>query len=137
MPTSPVHAQVSPVNEVPKPESRFPWRIQIDMVSRYSGCEANERRVGDGHAWSKEALIMWTHLAGAKSIGRGIRVNCTSPGTTETPLLADHSNGPARKHTARVNVAGHRLRAIRSRLRSPKRTCEPTGTRSARSSSTA
>lgn len=52
-----------------------------------SWCSEHTRRVGDGYTWSKEAVIMWTHLASTSLIERGIRINCVSPGPTETPMM--------------------------------------------------
>jgi NAD(P)-dependent dehydrogenase (short-subunit alcohol dehydrogenase family) len=62
----------------------------------------NTRTIGDGVAWchdhpdaladggyrlSKEAIILYTMRNTAALGARGIRINCTGPGVTETPIL--------------------------------------------------
>lgn len=50
-------------------------------------CEANPGTVNEGYALSKEAVIVWTMWSGAQLIKRGIRINCTLPGPTQTPMM--------------------------------------------------
>jgi NAD(P)-dependent dehydrogenase (short-subunit alcohol dehydrogenase family) len=52
-------------------------------------CEDNMAAVGEGYSLSKEAIILWTMLASSKLIKQGIRLNCTLPGPTQTPMM-DH-----------------------------------------------
>jgi len=51
-------------------------------------CKAHPELVDQGYAFSKEAIIVWTM---AESVGLGerkhIRVNCISPGPTDTPMM--------------------------------------------------
>jgi NAD(P)-dependent dehydrogenase (short-subunit alcohol dehydrogenase family) len=47
------------------------------------------RAFPDAYAFSKQALIVWTMRRAATSIGAGIRVNCSSPGSTRTPMSPD------------------------------------------------
>ena len=42
---------------------------------------------GGGYRFSKEAIILYTMLAATRLGARGIRINCTGPGVTETPIL--------------------------------------------------
>jgi NAD(P)-dependent dehydrogenase (short-subunit alcohol dehydrogenase family) len=42
-----------------------------------------------GYAVSKEALVLWTMDRGLDFAGRGVRINVTGPGVTDTPMLAD------------------------------------------------
>ena len=50
-------------------------------------CRGHPDVVGTGYQLSKEALILYT-MASATPLGaRGIRINCTGPGVTETPIL--------------------------------------------------
>ncbi len=50
-------------------------------------CRQHPDAVGTGYQLSKEALILYT-MASATPLGaRGIRINCTGPGVTETPIL--------------------------------------------------
>jgi NAD(P)-dependent dehydrogenase (short-subunit alcohol dehydrogenase family) len=45
--------------------------------------------VGEGYAFSKEAIVVWTMTIAQQLIGRGIRANCLLPGLTQTPMLAN------------------------------------------------
>jgi NAD(P)-dependent dehydrogenase (short-subunit alcohol dehydrogenase family) len=42
---------------------------------------------GGGYQLSKEAIILYTMLSATPLGARGIRINCTGPGVTETPIL--------------------------------------------------
>ena len=42
---------------------------------------------GGGYQLSKEAIIVYTMRSAAPLGARGIRINCTGPGVTETPIL--------------------------------------------------
>lgn len=42
---------------------------------------------GGGYQLSKEAIILYTMRSAASLGARGIRINCTGPGVTETPIL--------------------------------------------------
>ncbi|HLN43317.1 MAG TPA: coniferyl-alcohol dehydrogenase [Acidimicrobiales bacterium] len=50
-------------------------------------CEDNAAAVGEGYLLSKQAIIVWTLHAALDLAPRGIRVNCTSPGPTQTPMM--------------------------------------------------
>ena len=41
------------------------------------------------YAFSKQALIVWTMERAVSAIRDGIRLNCTSPGSTDTSMAAD------------------------------------------------
>jgi len=45
--------------------------------------------VREGYALSKEAVIVWTMLSSSRLIKRGIRINCTAPGPTQTPMMKE------------------------------------------------
>ncbi|HEX7821019.1 MAG TPA: coniferyl-alcohol dehydrogenase [Sphingobium sp.] len=49
--------------------------------------EANADQVAEGYAFSKEAVIVWTQFTGAHLIKKGIRINCTLPSPTQTPMM--------------------------------------------------
>ncbi|MGH2794441.1 MAG: coniferyl-alcohol dehydrogenase [Actinomycetota bacterium] len=49
-------------------------------------CETHVELVGDGYSLSKQAIVVNTMAAAGELIGRGIRINCISPGPTETPM---------------------------------------------------
>jgi NAD(P)-dependent dehydrogenase (short-subunit alcohol dehydrogenase family) len=42
---------------------------------------------GGGYRLSKEAIILYTMRSATRLGARGIRINCTGPGVTETPIL--------------------------------------------------
>ncbi len=59
------------------------WEAAVDW------CEANKDTVMEGYAFSKENVIVWTQFMGAHLIKKGIRINCTLPSPTQTPMMAD------------------------------------------------
>jgi NAD(P)-dependent dehydrogenase (short-subunit alcohol dehydrogenase family) len=63
-----------------------------------SWCQENADVVGDGYGFSKEALIAWTMASAAALAPKGIRINCTSPAPTQTPMMEifeEHNNARA------------------------------------------
>jgi NAD(P)-dependent dehydrogenase (short-subunit alcohol dehydrogenase family) len=50
-------------------------------------CEANPEPVAEGYSFSKEAIVVWTMFRSAQLIKQGIRMNCTLPGPTQTPMM--------------------------------------------------
>ncbi|MCE7796889.1 coniferyl-alcohol dehydrogenase [Sphingobium sufflavum] len=52
-------------------------------------CEANPETIDSGYAFSKENVIVWTQFLGAHLIKKGIRINCTLPSPTQTPMMAE------------------------------------------------
>lgn len=50
-------------------------------------CDANPETVNEGYSFSKENVIVWTQFMGARLIKQGIRMNCTLPSPTETPMM--------------------------------------------------
>lgn len=52
-------------------------------------CEAHlEDVIREGYSFSKENVIVWTQFMGAHLIKKGIRINCTLPSPTQTPMMA-------------------------------------------------
>jgi len=51
-------------------------------------CEAHADVVREGYSFSKEAIMVWTMMSAATLIKQGIRMNCTMPGPTQTPMMA-------------------------------------------------
>jgi NAD(P)-dependent dehydrogenase (short-subunit alcohol dehydrogenase family) len=49
--------------------------------------EARPELVGEGYLFSKQVIIVWTMHAALDLAPQGIRVNCTSPGPTDTPMM--------------------------------------------------
>jgi NAD(P)-dependent dehydrogenase (short-subunit alcohol dehydrogenase family) len=68
-------------------------KIVLELVQAASFDDAvtwatnNPDVVREGYAFSKEAVIVWTMLTSSHLIKRGIRINCTAPGPTQTPMM--------------------------------------------------
>jgi NAD(P)-dependent dehydrogenase (short-subunit alcohol dehydrogenase family) len=52
-------------------------------------CETHADEIAGGYGPSKEAIIIWTFWASFAMAEKGIRVNCISPGPTDTPMMPD------------------------------------------------
>ncbi|MDM4139908.1 MULTISPECIES: coniferyl-alcohol dehydrogenase [Mycobacterium] len=50
-------------------------------------CREHPDALGTGYQLSKEAIILYTMRSATPLGARGIRINCTGPGVTETPIL--------------------------------------------------
>jgi NAD(P)-dependent dehydrogenase (short-subunit alcohol dehydrogenase family) len=61
-------------------------------IESYEGavewCQANAETVREGYSFSKEAIVVWTMMSATQTIKRGVRMNCTMPGPTQTPMMA-------------------------------------------------
>lgn len=78
------------------------WQAQLETylpLARTDGfdeardwCAAHPGVVGSAYTPSKLALAIWTADVCAELGSRGIRINCTLPGPTETPMLPDFKN---------------------------------------------
>ena len=58
-----------------------------DYESGRAWCEENEKVVGEGYLFSKQAIVAWTLHAALDLAPKGIRVNSTCPGPTSTPMM--------------------------------------------------
>lgn len=71
---------------------RIPVHMQLLATQGFDAglawCEANMDQVSEGYAFSKEAVIVWTQFMGAQLIKKGIRINCSLPSPTQTPMMA-------------------------------------------------
>ena len=71
---------------------RIPTIMQLLKIDNYESsvqwCQDNAETVREGYAFSKECLIVWTMMMSTPLIKRGIRINCTMPGPTQTPMMA-------------------------------------------------
>lgn len=71
---------------------RIPTIMQLLKLDDYAAslkwCQDNAETVREGYAFSKECIIVWTMLMSTPLIKRGIRINCTMPGPTQTPMMA-------------------------------------------------
>ena len=70
---------------------RIPVHMGLMQTKGFDGAmawaDANMDQVAEGYAFSKEAVIVWTQFMCAQLIKRGIRINCTLPSPTETPMM--------------------------------------------------
>ncbi len=71
---------------------RIPVIMELIQQQGYEAavkwCEDHLDEVKEGYAFSKEVIIVWTMLTAAHVIKQGIRMNCTMPGPTETPMMS-------------------------------------------------
>ncbi|EXS68796.1 coniferyl-alcohol dehydrogenase [Sphingobium sp. Ant17] len=71
---------------------RIPTNMEFVTTKGFDGavawCEANMDTVKEGYSFSKENVIVWTQFMGAHLIKQGIRINCTLPSPTQTPMMA-------------------------------------------------
>ena len=72
---------------------RIPTNMEFVTTKGYDAavawCEAHlEDVVKEGYSFSKENVIVWTQYMGAHLIKKGIRINCTLPLPTQTPMMA-------------------------------------------------
>jgi NAD(P)-dependent dehydrogenase (short-subunit alcohol dehydrogenase family) len=58
-----------------------------DYAEAKTWIEANPEAIAGGYSPSKEALIIWTMNAAMDYAAQGIRLNCISPGPTDTPMM--------------------------------------------------
>jgi NAD(P)-dependent dehydrogenase (short-subunit alcohol dehydrogenase family) len=58
-----------------------------DYASAKAWIEANPEEIIGGYSQSKEALIIWTMKAAMDLALQGVRLNCISPGPTDTPMM--------------------------------------------------
>jgi NAD(P)-dependent dehydrogenase (short-subunit alcohol dehydrogenase family) len=58
-----------------------------DFTSAKAWCEEHPDDILGGYSQSKEALIIWTMKAAMDLNAKGIRLNCISPGPTDTPMM--------------------------------------------------
>ncbi|MFC4507769.1 MULTISPECIES: coniferyl-alcohol dehydrogenase [Streptomyces] len=52
-------------------------------------CEQHPDEIALAYPASKEAVVIWTQYAAVELGQKGIRINCTLPGPTATPMTAD------------------------------------------------
>ena len=52
-------------------------------------CEQHPELLANAYGLSKEAIAVWTMQHSATTIARGVRLNCTSPGSVQTPMLEE------------------------------------------------
>lgn len=71
---------------------RVPVHLGLMQTAGFAGAmawaEANMDQIAEGYAFSKEAVIVWTQYMCAQLIRRGVRINCSLPSPTQTPMMA-------------------------------------------------
>jgi NAD(P)-dependent dehydrogenase (short-subunit alcohol dehydrogenase family) len=71
---------------------RVPVLMELLQIDDYAAaikwCEDHPDVVREGYSFSKEAILVWTMMTATSVIKRGIRINCTMPGPTQTPMMA-------------------------------------------------
>jgi NAD(P)-dependent dehydrogenase (short-subunit alcohol dehydrogenase family) len=71
---------------------RVPVLMELLQIDSYEGAvkwsETHLDVVREGYSFSKEAVVVWTMMTAASLIKGGIRMNCTMPGPTQTPMMA-------------------------------------------------
>jgi NAD(P)-dependent dehydrogenase (short-subunit alcohol dehydrogenase family) len=71
---------------------RIPVHMELLQTKGFQAAvdwaEAHMDQVAEGYAFSKEAVIVWTQFMGAHLIKKGIRINCSLPSPTQTPMMA-------------------------------------------------
>ena len=70
---------------------RIPVHMSLLQTTDFEGAiawaEANLDQIAEGYAFSKEAVIVWTQFSCATLIKRGVRINCSLPSPTQTPMM--------------------------------------------------
>jgi len=71
---------------------RLPTIMELVTTPTYQDgvtwCEGHMDTVAEGYSFSKEAITVWTMFTAAQLIKKGVRLNCTLPGPTQTPMMS-------------------------------------------------
>jgi NAD(P)-dependent dehydrogenase (short-subunit alcohol dehydrogenase family) len=65
----------------------LPLAKTADYAEAKAWIESHPKEIASGYSPSKEALIIWTMDAAMDYAAQGIRLNCISPGPTDTPMM--------------------------------------------------
>jgi NAD(P)-dependent dehydrogenase (short-subunit alcohol dehydrogenase family) len=68
-------------------EAVAPLLNTATMQEGIDWCRAHPDVLGNGYQLSKEAIIFYTMCSATPLGAKGIRINCSGPGVTETPIL--------------------------------------------------
>jgi NAD(P)-dependent dehydrogenase (short-subunit alcohol dehydrogenase family) len=72
---------------------RIPTNMELVMTPNFEAglkwCQDHMDTVAEGYSFSKEAIIVYTQFRAAQTIKKGIRMNCTLPGPTQTPMMKE------------------------------------------------
>jgi NAD(P)-dependent dehydrogenase (short-subunit alcohol dehydrogenase family) len=67
----------------------MPLAATADFAEAKGWIDSHPEEIATGYAPSKEALIIWTMYAAIDFAKQGVRLNCISPGPTDTPMMPD------------------------------------------------
>jgi NAD(P)-dependent dehydrogenase (short-subunit alcohol dehydrogenase family) len=71
---------------------RIPVHMELMQTKGFDAAiqwaEAHLDQIAEGYGFSKEAVIVWTQFMAPTLIKKGIRINCTLPSPTQTPMMA-------------------------------------------------
>ena len=74
-------------------QRRMPQSMELIRAESFEDavkwCESHLDVVREGYSFSKEVMITWTLMTSSHLIKRGIRLNCTLPGPTQTPMMTE------------------------------------------------
>ncbi|MBA3653444.1 MAG: SDR family oxidoreductase [Actinobacteria bacterium] len=68
-------------------EQLVPFVSATDFEGAVAWCEENPKAIYPGYLFSKKALNAWVAWRGTALVKDGIRLNCTNPGPTDTPMM--------------------------------------------------
>ncbi len=72
---------------------RLPELLDLAATATFEAaadwCERHPELLANAYGLSKEAIAVWTMHHSATTIARGVRLNCTSPGSVQTPMLEE------------------------------------------------
>ena len=68
-----------------------------DPAAALEWAKAHPAEVAEGYGFSKEALVVWTQRRSVDLIKQGIRINCTLPSPTATPMMKDFELAAGKK----------------------------------------
>ncbi|MBU6266704.1 MAG: coniferyl-alcohol dehydrogenase [Sphingomonadales bacterium] len=73
------------------------WRARLAELREFAAtpgfdaaldwCERHEAPQANAYNVAKEAIVVWTLAQAAPMVACGVRINCTSPGSVQTPML--------------------------------------------------
>lgn len=68
-----------------------------DPVEALAWVKAHPAEILEGYSFSKEALVVWTQRRSVDLIAKGIRINCSLPSPTATPMMKDFEMAAGKK----------------------------------------
>lgn len=65
----------------------FELTALTDYAQAKAWCEDHDDLIAEGYSFSKEAIVFYTMWRSMSALEAGIRINCTSPGPTDTAMM--------------------------------------------------